>query len=225
MSDYIQGRVEGGFDSAEAMALERAIRVALTLRGLALTVFGAVLPAVMVTFGLDNAQASALPLMGGIGATLAALSMGPLADRWGSRRGMSLAAWALFLAALILSSAPAWSIFVVGAFLINWGSGGIATTTSVLLTLAYRRKSGTAFNRSFLFVGVGSLISPLVAGAILGIFHSWRWTFAGIAMAFVYLLITVTRAPYPPPERRDGDSRAAGGHPWWRQRALALCAL
>ncbi|NOZ27366.1 MAG: MFS transporter [Chloroflexi bacterium] len=213
------------FTPFEARRLERALRVALMLRGLALTIFGAVLPAVMSTFGLDNARASLLPLVGGLGAATAALGIGPLADHWGPRRVMLLTAAMLLAAALIIGLAPAWAIFILGAFLINWGAGGMATAVSVLLTLAYRGRSGAAFNRNFLFVGVGSLISPLVAGAILATVGSWRWVFATLSAAFVILLITVARAPYPPPGPRADTSRPTDGQPWWRRRVLVLCAL
>ncbi|HEY65738.1 MAG TPA: MFS transporter [Caldilineae bacterium] len=216
---------ESALGPTEVAALERVLHIALTLRGLALTVFGAVLPSVMMSFHLNNAQASALPLVSGLGATTAALSVGPLADRWGPRRAMLMTAWALLLAALSLTLAPAWIFFILGALLVNWGAGGMATVTSVLLTMIYRRRSGSAFNRSFLFVGVGSLISPLIASATLAATGSWRWVFAILTVAFTALFITVMRAPYPSPEPRRPRERARGGRPWWRQRTLALCAL
>ncbi len=215
------------FGPAEAAALERALRMALALRGLVITVFGAVLPAAMHSFGLSNAQASILPAVSGLGAATAALSAGALTDRRGARRAMLAMAWALLLASLILWGAPAWSVFVAGAFMINWGAGGMATVTSVLLARAYRGRSGAAFNRNFLFVGVGSLTSPLLVGAALALFGSWRWAFAVLSFSFAGLLVAAWRAPYPPPEPQleTSETDARGDRPWWRERTLALCAI
>jgi fucose permease len=213
------------FDPAEATTLERALRTTLALRGLVITIFGAVLPAAMATFGLSNAQASLLPLVGGLGAIMAALSVGSLMDRWGARRTTLSMAWALLLASLILGSAPAWPFFVAGAFLTNWGAGGMSTVNSVLLALVYRGRSGAAFNRNFLFVGIGSLISPLLTGAVLATTGSWRWAFAALAAAFAGMIATAWRVPYPPPEPRAAKAGATGERPWWQRRALILCAL
>ncbi len=214
-----------GFGPVEATKLERALRMTLALRGLVITIFGAVLPAAMATFSLNNAQASLLPLVGGMGAIAAALSVSSLLDRWGARRTTLTMAWALLLASLILGSAPAWPFFVIGAFLVNWGAGGMSTVNSVLLALVYRGRGGAAFNRNFLFVGIGSVASPLLVGAMLASAGSWRWTFAALAAAFAGMILVAWRAPYPPPEPRSVKAGATGERPWWQRRALILCAL
>ncbi len=210
------------FSFLEAAALERALRVALAMRGLAVPVFGAVLPAVMATFGLSNAQASLLPAVGSLGAVVAALSSGPLSARLKLRTMALWLAGVLAAAALILAGAPTWTFFVVGAFWLNWGAGGIVTLSSMLLALAFRGRSGRAFNRAFLFIGVGSLASPLLVGATLAVAGSWRWTFVVMSAAYAVLIFIFWNAPYPPNEQTA--TAASDLRPWWRRRPLILCA-
>lgn len=211
-----------GFSPLEAAALERALRVALTLRGLAVPIFGAVLPAAMATFGLSNAQASLLPVVGSLGAVAVALSSGSLSGRLRLRTMALLLAGVLVAATLVLASAPTWAFFVAGAFLLNWGAGGIVTLSSMLLALAFRRRSGQAFNRTFLFIGVGSLVSPLLVGATLAVSGSWRWTFVVMSAAYAALIFVFWSVPYPPNERRT--AAAGDPRPWWQRRPLILCA-
>lgn len=211
------------FSPLEASALERALRVALAMRGLAVPVFGAVLPAVMATFGLSNAQASLLPAVGSLGSVAAALSSGSLSARLRLRTMALLLTGLLVAAALILAGAPTWAFFVAGAFLLNWGTGGLVTLSSVLLALAFRRRSGQAFNRAFLFIGVGSLASPLLVGGTLAFAGSWRWTFVVMGVAYATLIFIFWGAPYPPNEQTT-TAATSGRRPWWRRRPLILCA-
>lgn len=212
-----------GFSPLEAAALERALRVALTLRGLAVPIFGAVLPAVMATFGLNNAQASLLPAVGSLGAVAAALSSGSLSGHLRLRTMALLLAGVLVAAALVLAGAPTWTFFVAGAFLLNWGAGGIVTLSSMLLALAFRGRSGQVFNRTFLFIGVGSLVSPLLVGATLAVSGSWRWTFVVMSAAYAALIFIFGSVPYPPNERMVAAA-VGSPRPWWQRRSLILCA-
>ncbi|GAB4556998.1 MAG: hypothetical protein Kow0047_01000 [Anaerolineae bacterium] len=217
------GETSVAFDLAR---LARSLRLALTLRGLVISVFGALLPSAIATFGLTDAEVSVLPVATGLAATLGPMTVGWLTQRQGPRLGMILTAAALLLSACLLWAAPLWAAFVTGAFAMSWGASGMATAISVILAEAYRSRSGAAFNSSFLFVGVGSLISPLLAAAVLALGYPWRATFALLALAFTVLLWLASSLPYDviarPHEAHRGETE---GKPWWQQRVIVLCAL
>lgn len=163
---------------------------------------GVLLPSLMSYYGVNKAQISLMFLAGTIGYLSAALTSGILVARLGRRVFLMLGAGVFALGALTLASQPPFALFLgsllcvgIGIAILDAGLnayiGGLPDNTAVL-------------NYLHAFYGVGALLGPVIASAILAAGLGWNVTYL---VWFALALIVIAGFA-----RLMDDSRPAGSH-------------
>lgn len=165
----------------EASPLRRAhwiqialIAVALVIDVMKAATLGFVVPGMRVEYGLSFATVALVPFSGLLGTTVGSFAWGALADRYGRRATILLAA-VIFMGTSICGAMPsfAWNIFM--CFLMGIGAGGMLPVAFALLAeIMPTRHRGW----SLVLVGgigsVGGYFATSALSALLQPYFGWR---------------------------------------------------
>jgi fucose permease len=154
------------------------LRVQLALAFLAFILIGAadgavgvLLPSISHTYDVDKAEVGLIFLMGATGYITAAFSNGPLIERLGHRRSLSLGLALFALAGGVYSLRPPFWGLLIAAIAIGCGAGLIDAGLNAYIALLPRNTA--RLNYLHAFYGIGAWLGPLVATAVLT--SGWQW--------------------------------------------------
>jgi MFS family permease len=147
---------------------------------------------VKAAFHLNNAALGALLAVAVGVAAVTSAAAGHRAERWGTRRMLSvaLAAWALLLVGA--GVARTWPVFAVifAAAEVAGGCVDTAMNAAASRRLAYRPGALVRFHSLF---NCGALAGAAAAGIVLGLGGSWRWLWPTLAVVVAVLAVFVAR--------------------------------
>ena len=139
----------------------------MTQHGIVLVLAGALLPAMMKTFGIRESAAGLMLGIGALGFVLGPLVAGMLSDRTNPKMVFLVG---LGLEAILLtcfSFAPTFPLAIAAYFLFSIGAGFIETVVNIVPTLVEPDRPGSLMNVVHMFFSIGAFISPILAGLIL----------------------------------------------------------
>ncbi|MFE4952294.1 MFS transporter [Leifsonia sp. NPDC056665] len=182
--------------------------VIVALDGFDLVVLGTVIPTLLSTkeLGFDPAAATAVATAGLVGVGIGALTVGPLADRYGRR--LCLVVCVTVFSVLTLAIAVAPTVFVFGLLRVL---AGLALGACLPVTIAYvtdlmpSARAGTATTLTMTGYHAGAVLTALLAIAVI---PDWRVLFLiGGAAGLVAVPLIRFLLPEARPER-DAAPRA-----------------
>jgi predicted MFS family arabinose efflux permease len=185
-----------------------ALTLATFLSALAGFAYGPFLPAIARDLGLDVATLGQLSAAAALAAAPLALIAGPLADRWGCRRGLLLALASLAAGALATALALGLPTLLAAALA---GALGRATATPLAQAVAGARLAGDARRRALGWLTAGTTGAVVVGVPLLTAVAAalgWRAAFAALALAAAANAALLGRRLGP-----DGPPAAAGTRP------------
>lgn len=171
---------------------------AVLLDGFDLVVLGSVLPVLLDAgeWGLTPASASVASMVGLVGMTIGALTIGTVTDIVGRRKALLFAVASFSLFTALCAAAP--SIFVFGLlrFLAGLGLGGCLPTAIALVTeFARTGKAGSATTTIMTGYHVGAVLTALLGIVVLPSL-GWRAMFLlGAAPALVLVPLMMRYLP------------------------------
>lgn len=175
--------------------------------GMVASMLGTINPGLAVKLHLTNAQLGYIALAQGLGLVVASVSVGPLMDRKGKKIGVLLGLLLITGSLLALANANGFTSITVAMFALGVGGGMVLTGANALGNDVSESKRGTVLNLLNLFVGLGGLATPFVAGNLL---HSdpvkVAYT-AAILTAVTFLIHVPLRLPPPAPSAPSQKSR------------------
>jgi MFS transporter, FHS family, glucose/mannose:H+ symporter len=191
--------------------------------GIVLTTLGAVLPSVIVRFGIDKAAAGALFLLMTFGILAGSLVFGPIVDRHGYR-GMLAAATAFIIVGLEgIAFARGLGELRAAVVIIGLGGGVINGGANALVADISTEGKGANLNLLGVFFGIGAMGVPFVLGALSGAFsHAAVLAAVGALVIVPFVMIMLTH--FPAPKQAQGFPIAAAGR-LFREPLLLLMGL
>lgn len=193
----------------------------LVLSGLDQTLLSAALPTIVRELG--GADRSSWVFTGFLVASTVAIPVyGKLADRWGVKRLLLVAAGLFIVGEGACGAAPTMDALVAARVVQGLGGGGLLTLTLLAtsaLTPPHERSARVA--RLGAAYGLATMAGPLV-GAFVTQHLSWRWAFfAALPLALLaWVGLARTTMPQPQGERRPLDWPGAA-----LLAAVLVCAL
>lgn len=150
--------------------------------------------------GLGMDQTTALNLVGAYGGFvyMMALVASFVGDRLlGAERTLFYSAVLVMVGHIVLALVPGGAGLAIGLICIGVGSGGVKTSSQVVLGELYSRKDprrDAGFSIFYMSVNIGALFGPALTGAIWGMagFH-WGFGLAAIGMALGLIQYTLMR--------------------------------
>lgn len=135
--------------------------------GMVASMLGTITPGLAAKLYLTNAQIGYIALAQGLGLVVASVSVGPLMDRRGKKIGILLGLLFITASLVALANANSFAMIVVAMFVLGVGGGIVLTGANALGSDVSESKRGTVLNLLNLFVGLGGLATPFVAGNLL----------------------------------------------------------
>ena len=138
---------------------------------------GVLLPSMRSFYSIDKATIGLLFAAGTCGYLTSAFSSGPLVEKLGIRVFMMAGLGALAMSALIISFAPPFQVLMAAFVLAGFGSGLIdAGLNSHIASLP---SNTFVLNTLHAFYGVGALLGPLLATAVVASAFQWNTLYFG----------------------------------------------
>lgn len=188
-------------------------RTALFLAsGTGMFLFGIVLALLGTLFGLPQMRARMhidLAMQGDLllflfgGVLVATVVVGPLIDRWGTKRVMVISALLLTLALLSMVQAQSFRAAVVSVILLGMSGGGLNVCPNALISDLYGEERGRMLNLLGVFYGVGALALPLLTASLATVVPVRQLLLGATALAAVTTLIYALLR-FPPPHEPHG---------------------
>lgn len=175
--------------------------------GMVASMLGTINPALAARLHLSNAQIGYIALAQGLGLVVASVSVGPLMDRRGKKIGVLLGLLLITGALLALANAAGLVTIVIAMFVLGMGGGIVLTGANALGSDVSESRRGTVLNLLNLFVGLGGLATPFVAGNLLHA-NAVRVAYAAAILTGVTFLIHLPLR-LPPPARRAAPQKSS----------------
>jgi putative MFS transporter len=167
------------------------LAVALIIDVMKAATLGFVIPGMRVEYGLTFAQVALLPFAGLLGTTVGSFMWGALADLYGRRASLLLAA-VIFMGTAICGAMPSFSWNIFMCFLMGLGAGGMLPVAYALLAeIMPTRHRGWCL---VLVGGIGSIggyFATSMLSALLQPYFGWRIMWL-INMPIALILIFVS---------------------------------
>ena len=203
------------------MLLIFAASLAIFVYGMVASMLGTINPGLASKFNLDNIQTSYIALAQGIGLVIASVSVGPLLDRKGKKVGLLLGLGSVAAALFVLANASGYSTMVFSMLILGVGGGITLTAANALGSDVSESRRAIVLNLLNVFVGLGGLATPFVAGNLLS-GDAVRVAYAAAILTSITFLIQVF-TKVPPPAPVTGRNESSGGV--FRQPLLYVLAF
>ncbi len=163
---------------------------AFALIGVSSGASGVLLPSLSTFYHVDNSVLGLLFFSSTIGYLLSAFSSGIAIEMLGYRWTLMLGATLSLLGSFAFGLQPPFVIVLVMRVLTGMGAGILESSLNSYITTLPRRTS--ILNSLHAFFGVGALIGPLLATAILALSLGWNWVYLVLAGLSGLLLVGLT---------------------------------
>jgi fucose permease len=174
---------------------------------------GVLIPSIRNYYGIDKATVGLIFLAGTAGYFSAGFSSGLLVEKLGQRLFLMLGPAMMLIGASMLVLKPPFLLTMLSFLLIGFGVAVIDAGLNAYI--AGLPRSTSLLNYLHAFYGIGALIGPLVASAILTLEWGWNNTyilwimFATVLIVSFGVLFKRREAPQPTEEKEQGNVLAA----------------
>lgn len=141
--------------------------LAIFVYGMVASMLGTINPGLAAKFHLDNVQTGYVALAQGLGLVIASVSVGPIMDRRGKKIGLLLGLGLVTISLLALAIATGYLVILLAMVVLGMGGGIIITGANALGSDVSESKRASVLNFLNVFVGLGGLATPFVAGNLL----------------------------------------------------------
>lgn len=182
--------------------------IVIFIYGVMASMLGTIVPALGATLSLGTLQLSWLALAQGLGLASTSVRAGALMDRQGKKPGIVGGLVASVAGLVLLAHPSGLELAMVAMALLGVGGSLVIVGANALVNDISEGNKASALNVLNLFVGLGGMATPLVAGNLL---HgdATRVAWAGAGMAVVALVVSVV-APMPGPAPVSQEKGARG---------------
>ncbi len=150
---------------------------------------GVLLPSLQRQYSLNKSTVSYMFFASTLGYLIAAFSSGPLVERLGRRKFLTLGAVMLCGGLAVVALVPIWLVVLLAVMSLGFG---IALIDAGLNAYVAGLPDNTALlNYLHAFYGGGALIGPLLASGLLTIGLGWNMVYVVLAVGFLLLALSL----------------------------------
>ncbi|MHB8056051.1 MAG: MFS transporter, partial [Candidatus Aminicenantales bacterium] len=135
--------------------------------GIVMAVLGAILPSLFERLKIDKAEAGRLFLFMNFAMLVTSVFFGPVVDRFGFKRFLTLSSLLVMAAFGLLAFSSGYTMIIIAAVILGLGGGGLNGGTNTLTSDLNPGRQGSALNLLGIFFGFGALTIPFLIGMLL----------------------------------------------------------
>lgn len=173
------------------------------LFGIVLTTLGAILPELILRFGLDRAQAGALFSVMTLGVLAGSLVFGPVVDRYGYRVPLIVSGTLVLLGLELMALASSLAVLRAGTLAIGLGGGVINGGTNALVADISEGTRSAGLSLLGVFFGIGAFGVPFALGMLLASF-TYAQVLAGTGTLVALPVLFFLAIRFPEPKQPQG---------------------
>jgi fucose permease len=207
------GRPRRGRVSGRTAAVLGAAYWSYFVNGMANSIIGPVLLSMVHTFHIGLAAAGAIVTAQFIGYLPGALGSGMAAERWGYRRVLVPSTLLMAAGTIGTALAGAWPFAILLMAAAGVGFGTSDSLCNAVVAQQTPGSNGPALNLLHTFFGVGALVGPLVAGALLSSPVGWQGLFVLTGALASVSALSFLLVPLPVLGRRAARGAVTAGVP------------
>ncbi|MGQ9629582.1 MAG: MFS transporter [bacterium] len=183
---------------------------AMLVLGIMLTVKGATVPVLMGHFHISEAAMGTMLVGSSVGWMVAVLIGGVIGDLANKKLTITVGLSAATISFSLFGWSSSYWTNVAIMMMMGTGCGFMEGAVNSLIIDMYPKSPGRPMNFTHFFFGVGAILGPLIASAILRYGFPWQWiyTIAGVIAAIELVLIAFQRMP--PKASSPGDEVRIG---------------
>lgn len=167
---------------------------------------GPTVPTILEDVGFNYSIGGTIIFSEYTGFFLSTFLAGLLADLFGKKFTLILSGACLILGAIGYSLATSLPMFVVCIFFIGFGLGSLELSGSNIISGIHEKNKGRYLNLLNAFYGVGSIITPMLAGFLLNLGVSWRAVYRYSLVVIVPITIYFLAMKFPKEEKVKEES-------------------
>ncbi|GAV13080.1 MFS transporter [Paenibacillus sp. NAIST15-1] len=162
--------------------------------GVTLVIMGAVLPELLLNYGLNYTDGGILVFVQFVGMLLGVLSMPAISRRFSRKRGVIIGLL-MISAELLLFLLPPWPVVILIAGFAGAGAGLVESGIGTIILIAVKEKQAIAMSKLEVTFGLGALTIPFVASFLIarGI---WTYSFLLLGVSALFTAIAWQRMSF-----------------------------
>ncbi|WP_289355494.1 MULTISPECIES: MFS transporter [unclassified Paenibacillus] len=155
--------------------------------GVTLVMMGAVLPELLLNYGLNYTDGGILVFVQFVGVLLGVLSMPAISRRFSRKRGVMIGLL-MISAELLLFFLPPWPVVILLAGFAGAGAGLVESGIGTIILVAVKEKQAIAMSKLEVTFGIGALTIPFVASFLIA---RGIWTYSFLLLGISALLTAI----------------------------------
>lgn len=177
--------------------------VGMLMFGIVMALLGALLPSVIVKYGMSKADAGTLFLFMSFGMLPGNLIFGPVVDRFGYKGLLVVCTIVIFggFIGIALAQSAFWLKFSL--FFIGFAGSVINGGTNALVSDISTESRGSGLSFLGIFFGIGAFGIPFALGTLLDLF-TYEMIITGVGALFLLPLIFFAMLKFPSPKHARG---------------------
>ena len=206
--------------SSSPAVLIAVASIVIFIYGMLASMLGTIVPSLGVRLSITNKEISWLALAQGIGLAATSVWAGALMERRGKKIGVVLGLCASVIGLLILTHPGSLLLSIVAMAILGIGGSLVIVGANVIVNDVSDDRKAAALNFLNIFVGLGGMATPFVAGNLLQS-DSIKVAWCGAGIAAIALMLTLAT-----PMRKPAPAETAFRHASvFRHRTLYILAL
>ena len=177
--------------------------IGMMLFGITMTTLGAILPQVIVKFGIDKVNAGALITLMGLGILFGSIVFGPIVDRYGYKNLLIVCSALVLLGLEGIAFSTSFNFLRLAAFIFGFGGGVINGGTNALVSDISEESRSAGLALLGVFFGIGAFGVPFVLGILIDVF-SYSSIIASVGLMVLIPIIFFILIRFPAPKHIQG---------------------
>lgn len=165
--------------------------VVIFIYGMLASLLGTIVPGLAAQLSLTNAQIGYLALAQGIGLAATSVGAGALMDRTGKKTGIVVGLCVTIVGLFTLAHPATYITALIAMVIVGCGGSLVIVGANAVAADVADEKKGTSLNILNLFVGLGGLVTPFLAGNLFGA-DTGRISYFGIGICCLALVLAAS---------------------------------
>ena len=222
--------MEGNLPGKGRWLITSGAFISMSFLGMSRTFLGTALPAIRSSLDLSLVQAGTFPACLQFGFAAAVFVGGFLSDVFKKKAMLMLGCLFIGMNLLVFGFSPWFWVNLIAMAVIGIGGGLIEASSDPLLIQLFPGRESMVMNLHHFFFAFGSLLGPVIVGALLARAIPWEWGYIGFGLfvMVIFFFFVFQKSPEPTGTRKF-DRRSVQGilsqRSFWILFLITFCSM